>query len=165
MVQLSITFPTKKVLLLTGNLCKLRELKLSINTTEVCVPKLVWNETRQDEIGGHFPNWRDHDNAQQKGTWRESLEEFQKLKLFFRSGNARESPRVSQPEKKMGSSQSRMAGLRWDWEDNVPEHSERYFSQIVTGNMLFPENGIRERRPLNSSSSYLYYDSSPSQQG
>ena len=26
-------------------------------SSEVCVPELVLNETRQDETGGHFPNW------------------------------------------------------------------------------------------------------------
>ena len=30
---------------------------------EVCVPKLVWNKTRQDETGGHFPNCRDRDET------------------------------------------------------------------------------------------------------
>ena len=30
---------------------------------KVCIPGLVWNETRQDGTGGHFPNWRDHDNT------------------------------------------------------------------------------------------------------
>ena len=30
---------------------------------EVCIPELVLNETSQDETGGHFPNWRDHDNT------------------------------------------------------------------------------------------------------
>ena len=37
MVQLSITFPTKKVLLCSGNSCKLRESKSSIYTTKVLV--------------------------------------------------------------------------------------------------------------------------------
>ena len=26
---------------------------------EVCVPELILNETRQDQTGGQFPNWRD----------------------------------------------------------------------------------------------------------
>ena len=30
---------------------------------EVCVPKLVLNQIRQDETGGHFPKWRDRDNT------------------------------------------------------------------------------------------------------
>ena len=30
---------------------------------EVCVPKLVLNETRQDETGGQFPNLWDRDKT------------------------------------------------------------------------------------------------------
>ena len=30
---------------------------------KVCIPGLVWNETRQDGTGGHFPTWWDHDNT------------------------------------------------------------------------------------------------------
>ena len=30
---------------------------------EVCVPELVLNETRQDETGHHFPNWRYWENT------------------------------------------------------------------------------------------------------
>ena len=30
---------------------------------EVCVPELVLNETRQDETGPHFPNWRYRDES------------------------------------------------------------------------------------------------------
>ena len=30
---------------------------------EVCIPSLVWNETRQDGTGGHFPNQRHHDGT------------------------------------------------------------------------------------------------------
>ena len=32
-------------------------------TVEVCIPELVWNETRQDETGGHWPNCRDRDET------------------------------------------------------------------------------------------------------
>ena len=34
-----------------------------MSVTEVCVPELVLNKTRQDETGGHFPNWQDQDNS------------------------------------------------------------------------------------------------------
>ena len=30
---------------------------------EVCVPQFDLNKTRQDDTGGHFPNWRDRDNT------------------------------------------------------------------------------------------------------
>ena len=30
---------------------------------EVCVPELILNETRQDETGPHFPNWRYQDKT------------------------------------------------------------------------------------------------------
>ena len=36
----------------------LNEKAISLILLEVCVPEFVLNETRQDEIGHHFPNWR-----------------------------------------------------------------------------------------------------------
>ena len=44
--------------------------------------------------------------------------------------------------------QSWMTVLSRDWEEDVPERLRRYFSQFFTGNIRFPGNGIRERRPL-----------------
>ena len=41
-----------------------------------------------------------------------------------------------------------MTVLSRDWEEDVPERLRRYFSQFFTGNIRFPGNGIRERRPL-----------------
>ena len=38
---------------------------------EVYVPELVLNETRRDRTGGHFPNWRDHDNTEGQSRDRE----------------------------------------------------------------------------------------------
>ena len=38
--------------------------------------------------------------------------------------------------------------LRQDWEENVPECSGWEISRIFLGKIRFPENGIRERRPL-----------------
>ena len=34
-----------------------------VSCVEVCVPELVLNETRQDETGTHFPNWRYRDET------------------------------------------------------------------------------------------------------
>ena len=64
----------------------------------------------------------------QNGTTRESLEELQKLiNLGKRSGI----PECFPTWNKMGRSQSRMAGLIWDWEEDVPKCLIPYFSHFL----------------------------------
>ena len=51
---------TTKIMFLYKNFYfGMTRIKVNLCRLEVCVPKLVWNKTRQDETGGQFPNWRD----------------------------------------------------------------------------------------------------------
>ena len=50
--------------------------------------------------------------------------------INFHSGSVRESPNVSQPETRPGSSQSRMPVLSPKWEEDIPECSGWEISRI-----------------------------------
>ena len=45
------------------NSCKSSNKNFRGQFLEVCVPSLVWNETRQNGTGGHYPNCWDHDET------------------------------------------------------------------------------------------------------
>ena len=66
----------------------------------------------------------------------------------FHSRSVWEFPNVFRPETRPGSSQSRMPVLSQDQEKDFPERSGREISQIFSGKIQVPGNGIRERRPL-----------------
>ena len=72
----------------------------------------------------------------------------------FNWGSVWEFPNVSRPLMRPGNSKSRMSVLSWDREDDIPECSVPGISRIFLGNIWFPGNGIRERRPLKCASQY-----------
>ena len=68
--------------------------------------------------------------------------------ITFNSVSVREFPNVSRPKTRTGIRQSRMPVLSRDWEEDVPKCSGREIFKIFQGNIGFPGNAIRERRPL-----------------
>ena len=55
-----------------------KSLTTRITKLEVCVPELVWNETRQDRTGNHFSNWRYRDKT--NFFWSSCLGKFRKIR-------------------------------------------------------------------------------------